>query len=382
MATKTIKAILRLRGGTLIQWQNNNTVLLERQIGMITQGPEYGKFKVGDGVTAWNDLPYVLGADGTAATIGISGVDTVDYNIPANVTNEGTQNAALLRFTIPRGYPGSVVPDITGLLEAGEINPSDLMYIYDTGAATLKKAAVAEFLSFFESWYPIGCGYIQYPNDPAPSERNYPGAWELWNARADLYRLSDDPPPSFTVYTEGANYAANDCVMYHLDGDDYRLYTAKAAITGAAEQLDPVLWDRLDQGTIVERRLVQAWTDNDLAAGDQIAGGAYDGQYVTEVIVPGGKFFGAEGGNRPPFISGGAQGDRIRNIVGAFNANNSAGFIGDRKLFVATGAAVVWVGGSQYLANNTIYFNTGMIVPVGPDNAPSNLSVRFWRRIS
>jgi hypothetical protein len=111
--------------------------------------------------------------------------------------------------------------------------------------------------------YPIGSKYVQYPNDLGPAEMGLPGAWELWNARADLYRLSDDPPPSFTVYTEGANYAANDCVMYHLDGDDYRLYTAKAAITGAPEQLDPVLWDRLDQGTIVERRLVQAWTDND-----------------------------------------------------------------------------------------------------------------------
>jgi hypothetical protein len=178
MATKKIKAIIRLRGGTLAQWAQNNTVLLDRQIGMVTSGDGYGKFKVGDGVTGWNDLPYVMGADGKAATIGISAVDTVDCDTPANVTNEGTEAEALLHFWIPRGYtgatgptgptgatgatgptgatgatgpqgfPGTVVPDITGLSELDALSGGDLLYVYDTSASALKKTTLAN-LSYF-----------------------------------------------------------------------------------------------------------------------------------------------------------------------------------------------------------------------------------------
>ena len=51
-------AKIRIRGGTFTQWQNTNPILEEREISYITGGTNAGKFKVGDGVAHWNDLPF------------------------------------------------------------------------------------------------------------------------------------------------------------------------------------------------------------------------------------------------------------------------------------------------------------------------------------
>ncbi|MDR2019492.1 MAG: hypothetical protein LBQ14_01855 [Treponema sp.] len=242
----------------------------------------------------------------------------------------------------------------------------------------------------FNLFKPVGSSYVQRLNDPTPKEMGWLGDWEIWSGRADAYRLSDDPLPAFTAYTQGANYAAGDCVLWHIEGDDWRLYTAKEAITGAPEYLDPVKWDKLQQGDIVERRLIQAWTDGDLAVGDEIASGAYAGGYVTEVIVPGGKFTGIEGGFRPTFVSGGVQGDRIRNIIGtaevypwssgvSFIMFSSGAFMasrGDsRRLSAVTGADTS--GNRASILDMSI----DRVVPTGPDNAPANLSAQLWRRV-
>jgi hypothetical protein len=241
--------------------------------------------------------------------------------------------------------------------------------------------------SIFDILRPIGSSYTQRFNDPSPLDLGWKGTWEIWSGRADGYRLSDSLPPAYAVYEEDANYSEGDCVLWHMPGDDYRLYTAKAEITGAAAQLDPVLWDELRQGDIVERRLVQGWTDSDLAAGDQIAGGDYDGKYVTEVIVPGGKFSGVEGGNRPEF-GGGAQGDRIRNITGSsdFQGDNDQGGraalineVGAIKRKSNNGHYVTDIS-NPYVYSDGISFDASRVVPTGPDNAPANLSVRLWRR--
>ena len=46
------------------------------------------------------------GVDGSAATIQIGSVETVDSSADANVVNVGTENAAVLNFSIPRGEQG------------------------------------------------------------------------------------------------------------------------------------------------------------------------------------------------------------------------------------------------------------------------------------
>jgi hypothetical protein len=235
----------------------------------------------------------------------------------------------------------------------------------------------------FNMLKPVGSGYVQHLNDPSPADMTWPGTWEIWSGRADAYRLSDSAPPSFSEYTQGANYAAGDCVLWHLAGDDYRLYTAKAAITGAPEYLDPVKWNPVELGDIVERRFVQAWTDADLSVGSEITSGDYAGKYVIEVIVSGGKFWSVEGGFRPPFVSGGRQDDRIRNMEGNIyyvSYPPEKGGVADGVFTVlsvpASGASS---GGVEAYTYN---FKASRVVRTGDDNAPVNLSTRFWRRVA
>ena len=62
MAKKIIKARLKQRTDTQANWAANNPVLLAGELGLVTD--DKNLYKVGDGVTAWNDLPF-RGFDGT-----------------------------------------------------------------------------------------------------------------------------------------------------------------------------------------------------------------------------------------------------------------------------------------------------------------------------
>lgn len=62
------------------------------------------------------------GEDGAAATITVGTTTTGEPNTPATVTNVGTDNAAVLNFTIPsgsKGDPGSISDDEGNLLRQG-----------------------------------------------------------------------------------------------------------------------------------------------------------------------------------------------------------------------------------------------------------------------
>ena len=148
MAIKTIKAILRVRRGSFNQWQESNPILKEGQMGLVSSGQNKGKFKIGDGITAWNDLDYNL-ADGIAATIEIKNVTTVPFGNNANVMNKGTPNKAELEFIIPggkQGNPGTTVPDIDGLTELQASSENDLLYIKDSKDNSLKKIKKANII--------------------------------------------------------------------------------------------------------------------------------------------------------------------------------------------------------------------------------------------
>lgn len=56
-----LKATIRLRGGTAAQWSSANPILAAREVGLET---DTRKIKIGDGVTAWNSLPYIEGGGG------------------------------------------------------------------------------------------------------------------------------------------------------------------------------------------------------------------------------------------------------------------------------------------------------------------------------
>lgn len=61
MAKKIIQAQMQQRRDTAAQWAAKNPVLLDGELGLVTDNPN--SYKMGDGVTAWNDLP-LRGFDG------------------------------------------------------------------------------------------------------------------------------------------------------------------------------------------------------------------------------------------------------------------------------------------------------------------------------
>ncbi|MDR2185831.1 MAG: hypothetical protein LBO80_09245, partial [Treponema sp.] len=125
---------------------------------------------------------------------------------------------------------------------------------------------------------------------------------------------------------------------------------------------------------------------DDLQTGDQITAGVYAGKYVTEIIVPGGKFTGIEGGFRPPFVSGGVQQDRIREIWGEFGyasvvSGQAATPYGVGAIRAVNTTQVPGVGGAG--TTRWYYdFCASHVVKTGPDGAGTNLSTRLWRCVS
>jgi hypothetical protein len=75
--------IIQLRGDTAANWTAENPVLAEREMALET---DTDQFKVGDGVTEWDDLPYG-GIQGTAGTPGATGpvIGTVDGGVPTTL---------------------------------------------------------------------------------------------------------------------------------------------------------------------------------------------------------------------------------------------------------------------------------------------------------
>jgi hypothetical protein len=261
----------------------------------------------------------------------------------------------------------------------------------------------------------IGDFLEQRPSEKSPVEKCLEGTWLNWTSRAVLYGISAAAPPSYVDYytLAGTAIAANTTpvVCYHNPGDDYQLYKFKAASAAytAPAELDPVKWDHLAPDVIDTRESCQKLTvrdqntreitaTDDLQIGDQITGGTYAGKYITEVIVPGGKFESFEGGFRPTFISGGSQRSRIMNIEGGLSLNTSSAgggsvsFRGDysRGPFIDSGIPLT---DTKLVASSFAYPSPGAIlnyalfsaraaVPTGPDNAPVSLSKRLWRLVS
>lgn len=82
------------------------------------------------------------GAAGAAATVEVGSVTSTAYGNPAQVTNSGTDTAAVLDFVIPQGAPGEEVTDLSNL-SIGSITTQTAQYptpqIGDTGATLVGK---------------------------------------------------------------------------------------------------------------------------------------------------------------------------------------------------------------------------------------------------
>lgn len=58
MATTTLNTTFKLKRGTAARWAEVNPILQQGEPGFVYDS---NRLKIGDGVTAWNDLPYIDG---------------------------------------------------------------------------------------------------------------------------------------------------------------------------------------------------------------------------------------------------------------------------------------------------------------------------------
>ncbi len=157
MAATTEIYILENRADTKANFEKSNLILGKGEFGVVVDTTPV-RAKIGDGVTPWNSMPYVIGtnllnaninasgeliltlldnqtincgkvrgadgkdgkdgtdgADGAAATITIGTVTTGAPGSSVIVENVGTSSAAVLNITIPHGTPGAAYtpPDDT-----------------------------------------------------------------------------------------------------------------------------------------------------------------------------------------------------------------------------------------------------------------------------
>lgn len=96
MAKKTIKAQMKQRRDTKANWAATNPVLLDGELGIVSDDPNL--YKVGDGATAWNSLPF-RGFDGTLAQeLGTSPNAVISQKVVSDKINELNFDDSVLEF--------------------------------------------------------------------------------------------------------------------------------------------------------------------------------------------------------------------------------------------------------------------------------------------
>lgn len=110
MADKIVKiygdAKLLPRHDTLENWQTKNPILLEAEPSYVIDGEDGKKIKFGDGVTPWNDLPYL------SSNINNGGDITVDQTYNPNSENAQSGKAVAEALTTLGGHYETVVEEI------------------------------------------------------------------------------------------------------------------------------------------------------------------------------------------------------------------------------------------------------------------------------
>lgn len=85
-------ATIQFKRGTATRWADLNPVLANGEPGFVY---DTHKFKIGDGTTHWNDLPYIMGDTGIANFASSDDFPTVGF---PNVIYKAANEQALYQF--------------------------------------------------------------------------------------------------------------------------------------------------------------------------------------------------------------------------------------------------------------------------------------------
>ena len=129
MADKIVKiygdARFLPRHDTLENWQTKNPILLEAEPSYVIDGEDGKKIKFGDGVTPWNDLPYL------SSNINNGGDITVDQTY--NPDSENAQSGKAVAEAVAKSGGGTTdyeqlenLPEINGVELLGNKSLTDL----------------------------------------------------------------------------------------------------------------------------------------------------------------------------------------------------------------------------------------------------------------
>ena len=107
MATKELKVRVKHAYLSADEWVNKNPILQAGEFGIEN---DTQKFKIGDGVTKWSNLPYVSGADSDSGIV----VDTVLSNISTNPVQNKVIKEALDKKLDKKGTADKAMSDDAG----------------------------------------------------------------------------------------------------------------------------------------------------------------------------------------------------------------------------------------------------------------------------
>ena len=130
MAKKIIKAQMKQRRDTFANWAAENPVLLDGELGIVSDDPNL--YKVGDGSTAWNALPF-RGFDGTLAQeLGTSPNAVISQKVVSEKISELSEKIENLpkgeEFNKEGYYPSLRVGTSDDLAGRGESTPAEFTF--------------------------------------------------------------------------------------------------------------------------------------------------------------------------------------------------------------------------------------------------------------
>ena len=91
MAT-VVKTTFRLKRATAARWAELNPILDQGEPGFVY---DFNRLKIGDGITAWNDLPYI---DGKSAVTGYDNADDFPIVGDPNIIYKAAKELSLYQF--------------------------------------------------------------------------------------------------------------------------------------------------------------------------------------------------------------------------------------------------------------------------------------------